>query len=194
MTTTRILQRALSILAAACIAAAAAPAFAKNDGEGKGGKNAEKHAQKAEKHADKAGKHAAKAEKHAAKEREKAAKWNHKTGKHKDSDDVRVGSFFNDEHRNRVRTYYTTTYAGGKACPPGLAKKNNGCLPPGQAKKFAVGQPLPAGTTYYTVPQPVLVQLPPVPVGYRYVRVGNDIVLLSPQSGLIVDIINGLLG
>ncbi|GAA4022501.1 hypothetical protein GCM10022280_23940 [Sphingomonas swuensis] len=25
-------------------------------------------------------------------------------------------------------------------CPPGLAKKNNGCLPPGQAKKLAIGQ------------------------------------------------------
>ena len=26
--------------------------------------------------------------------------------------------------------------AGPKGCPPGLAKKNNGCLPPGQAKKM----------------------------------------------------------
>jgi Ni/Co efflux regulator RcnB len=189
MNTNRYLQRTLAILAASCIAAAA-PAFAKNDGDhpGKGGgKGAQKQAEKAEKHA-------AKADKHAAKEREKAAKWNHKAGKHKDSDDVRVGAFFNDDHRNRARTYYTTTYAGGKACPPGLAKKNNGCMPPGQAKKFAVGQPLPAGTVYYGVPQPVLVQLPPVPVGYRYVRIGNDIVLLSPQTGLVVDIINGLLG
>lgn len=31
--------------------------------------------------------------------------------------------------------------AWGNSCPPGLAKKNNGCLPPGQAKKrFNVGQ------------------------------------------------------
>jgi hypothetical protein len=29
-------------------------------------------------------------------------------------------------------------------CPPGLAKKNNGCLPPGQAKKlYGVGQRFP---------------------------------------------------
>lgn len=35
-------------------------------------------------------------------------------------------------------------FAGfGRACPPGLAKKGNGCLPPGQAKKiFAAGQRL----------------------------------------------------
>jgi hypothetical protein len=25
---------------------------------------------------------------------------------------------------------------GGGGCPPGLAKKNNGCMPPGQAKKL----------------------------------------------------------
>lgn len=31
-------------------------------------------------------------------------------------------------------------------CPPGLAKKNNGCLPPGQAKKsFTVGNRIPTG-------------------------------------------------
>ncbi len=35
---------------------------------------------------------------------------------------------------------YRASYGG---CPPGLAKKNNGCLPPGQAKKL-VGQALPA--------------------------------------------------
>lgn len=29
---------------------------------------------------------------------------------------------------------------GMGGCPPGLAKKNNGCLPPGQAKKLNVGQ------------------------------------------------------
>ncbi|KZY43055.1 hypothetical protein A3731_01070 [Roseovarius sp. HI0049] len=27
-------------------------------------------------------------------------------------------------------------HAGSKGCPPGLAKKHNGCLPPGQAKKI----------------------------------------------------------
>jgi len=35
---------------------------------------------------------------------------------------------------------------GTGGCPPGLAKKNNGCLPPGQAKKlFARGQRVPYG-------------------------------------------------
>ncbi len=38
---------------------------------------------------------------------------------------------------------YGRMYAlnAGGACPPGLAKKNNGCMPPGQAKKmYDVGQ------------------------------------------------------
>jgi hypothetical protein len=35
---------------------------------------------------------------------------------------------------------------GVGGCPPGLAKKNNGCLPPGQAKKlYNVGQRLRLG-------------------------------------------------
>jgi hypothetical protein len=29
---------------------------------------------------------------------------------------------------------------GMGGCPPGLTKKNNGCMPPGQAKKLARGQ------------------------------------------------------
>ena len=41
------------------------------------------------------------------------------------------------------------------ACPPGLAKKNNGCLPPGQAKKvFGVGDRIqPAWFSGFTIPQ-----------------------------------------
>ena len=46
---------------------------------------------------------------------------------------------------------------GVGGCPPGLAKKNNGCLPPGQAKKlYGVGQRFPLGYgnawTYNQIP------------------------------------------
>lgn len=40
----------------------------------------------------------------------------------------------------------------GASCPPGLAKKNKGCLPPGQAKKFAVGSRLPSSLSRYNLP------------------------------------------
>jgi Ni/Co efflux regulator RcnB len=109
--------------------------------------------------------------------------------------EVRVGAYFDDHQRSSVRHYYQQQYDGGRrGCPPGLAKKHNGCMPPGQAKKWAVGQSLPTGVVVYTVPQPVLVQLPPVPVGYKYVRVAGDILLVAAGTQMVVDGITGLLG
>lgn len=104
----------------------------------------------------------------------------------------RVVTHFSDQHRVVIREYYGEQYRTGR-CPPGLAKKNNGCMPPGQARQLVPGQPVPAGVTLYPVPQPVIVQLPPPPYGYRYARVGNDIVLVRNENQLIVDIIVGLL-
>ena len=95
---------------------------------------------------------------------------------------------FEDRHGVLVREYYTTQYSAGR-CPPGLAKKNNGCMPPGQAKKWNVGQRLPANVTYYSVPASLTAQFGPPPVGYRYVRVGSDILLISVGNRLIVDAI-----
>ena len=38
---------------------------------------------------------------------------------------------------------------GAGGCPPGLAKKNNGCMPPGQAKKlYNIGQRWPGNYGY----------------------------------------------
>lgn len=73
-------------------------------------------------------------------------------------------------------------------CPPGLAKKHNGCLPPGQAKKqYVIGQPLVVG--WEPVPQPLLVRLQPVPAGYRYVMVDKDVLLISEASKHVIDAI-----
>jgi hypothetical protein len=90
-----------------------------------------------------------------------------------------------DHDRNAVYNYYRTEYVAGN-CPPGLAKKDNGCLPPGQAKKlWAVGQPLPADVIYYPLPGVLLGQLSAPPVGYEYVRVANDILLMAVGSRMI---------
>jgi len=172
ISTSRVLALAL-----AASAFCAGPALAKghdDDDHGKG--NGNKHAQK----------HEAKAEKHAQKEQRKAEK--------REREDIKVGAYFNDQQRSQVRQYYVQHYGHGKSCPPGLAKKNNGCMPPGQARRWDVGQPVPRGVAVYSVPQPVLVQLPPAPYGYRYARLGNDIVLVQQQNNLIVDIIVNLLG
>jgi hypothetical protein len=72
-------------------------------------------------------------------------------------------------------------------CPPGLAKKNNGCLPPGQAKKmWAVGQPLPAGVAYFALPPALLGRLSPAPAGYAYVQVGPDVLLLGIATRMVL--------
>lgn len=108
--------------------------------------------------------------------------------------EIERGTYFNDQQRTYVREYYTINYGPGKKCPPGLAKKGNGCLPPGQVRTWVVGQQIPRNVTVYSVPQPVILQLPPAPYGYRYSRIGGDIVLVQQQNNLIVDIIQGLFG
>ena len=98
---------------------------------------------------------------------------------------------FGDQHRTAVHDYYEGQYKSGH-CPPGLAKKHNGCMPPGQAKKWQVGQRLPSNVIYYEVPRPLVTQLGQAPAGYRYVRVGGDILLLKTNTALIVDVIQNL--
>jgi hypothetical protein len=91
-----------------------------------------------------------------------------------------------DRDRAAVRSYYYTEYNAGH-CPPGLAKKGNGCLPPGQAKKmWAIGQPLLAGVAYYPLPPALYRQLTPPPPGHDYVRVADDILVLAVGSRLVV--------
>lgn len=103
-------------------------------------------------------------------------------------EEVRQGAYFNDHHREDVRRYYVEHYGGSKGCPPGLAKKHNGCMPPGQARRWAVGSPVPRDVVVYSVPQPVLTMLPGAPVGYRYEQVGSDIVLMHVSDRLVVDV------
>ncbi len=74
-----------------------------------------------------------------------------------------------------------------------MAKKNNGCMPPGQAKKWAVGQPLPSTVVLYPVPQAVVVKLGVPPAGYRYVRAANDILLIAIGTSMVVDAIEDLM-
>ena len=169
--------RTATLVMAACVATAPALAEKDNDNRGRGN---DKHEQKYKN--DKSDKHD---NKQAKREKDE---------KRFERDNVKVGAYFNDDHRRAARTYYVQQYPQGKRCPPGLAKKNNGCMPPGQAKKYWVGQPLARTVYWYPVPQPVVQVLPVVPYGYRYVRVGNDILLLSPESSIVVDVIAGLLG
>jgi len=96
--------------------------------------------------------------------------------------------YFTDSHRGYVTNYYHEEFRGGR-CPPGLAKKHNGCMPPGQAKKWRVGAPIPSGVVVYDVPPQLVVRLGPPPSGQKYIRVGADILLISVGSRVVIDAI-----
>ena len=57
--------------------------------------------------------------------------------------------------------------------------------PPGRA--WNMGRRLPRSVTYYDVPSPPLYHLAPPPRHHRYVRVGNDILLIAIGTGMIVN-------
>jgi Ni/Co efflux regulator RcnB len=104
----------------------------------------------------------------------------------RDAEDFNERHYFDDRHRTIIRDYYTEQFRTSR-CPPGLAKKHNGCMPPGQAKKWAVGRPLPRNVIYYDLPPSIVMQMgPPLP-GYRYARVGSDILLITIGTGMVVD-------
>ena len=109
----------------------------------------------------------------------------------REGDKGRSGRYFNDKHREVAREYYAEQFRGGR-CPPGLAKKQNGCMPPGQAKKWIVGRPLPREVVYYEVPQQVVVRFGPPPSGQRYVRVASDILLIAIGTGMVLDALQDL--
>ncbi|GEP59930.1 hypothetical protein [Reyranella soli] len=97
-----------------------------------------------------------------------------------------------DRDRAVVYQYYRSEFSAGR-CPPGLAKKGNGCLPPGQAKNlYVIGQPLPPAVIPQPVPPVVTQQLEPVPPGYEYVRVDDDVLLMDKANRMVADIVYDL--
>ncbi|MGY6275957.1 hypothetical protein [Methylomonas sp. MgM2] len=102
--------------------------------------------------------------------------------------------YFNDRHRAIIHDYFVDEFRRGH-CPPGLAKKHNGCLPPGQAKRWTIGQPLPRDVVFYDLPDRVIRQMDQIgypPPGYRFVRVASDILMIAVGTGLVVDAIADL--
>ncbi len=107
-------------------------------------------------------------------------------------DGVRHGTVrFDDHHRTVIREHYTREFRAGH-CPPGLAKKGTGCMPPGQAKKWHVGRPLPRDVVFYDLPPAIVVELGVPPVGHRFVRVASDILLIAIGTGMVIDAIEDL--
>jgi Ni/Co efflux regulator RcnB len=107
------------------------------------------------------------------------------------SGQVQIGGYFKPQHREAAHEYYGRPENQG-FCPRGLAKKGDGCLPPGQAKKWRQGYPLPTSVIYYDVPRSMVLTLGVPPPGYRYVRVASDILLIAVGSSIVMDSIENL--
>src|SRR6185312_16662794 len=84
----------------------------------------------------------------------------------------------------------------GRGCPPGLAKKHNGCLPPGQAKKLYRGERWQGGYgTYYSynrIPYDLRRRYA-LSSRYRYYYSGGTIYVVDPRTMMIAQVIGALL-
>ena len=110
----------------------------------------------------------------------------------KQAKNARAEVRFDEAQHAAVRGWYGKEIEAGH-CPPGLAKKHNGCLPPGQAKKrWTLGRPLPREVIFYDLPPPLVVELGVPPAGYRYARVANDVLLIAIGTGMVSDAITDL--
>jgi hypothetical protein len=94
--------------------------------------------------------------------------------------------YFNSSNdRNFVHEYYQQDYS--HRCPPGLAKKHNGCRAPGQAKRYRVGYVLPKTVKWQPVPHDIFVRLRPAPANTQYVVVDRDVLLVSEATKQVLD-------
>ncbi len=89
-----------------------------------------------------------------------------------------------DYERGILRDYYASD------CPPGLAKKNNGCLPPGIAKKrYQVGRPLGPDIYVREAPYDLVRRLPYLDDGYGYRIVDGDLAVVDLATRVVLDAI-----
>lgn len=104
---------------------------------------------------------------------------------------IRPGHYFTARQREHGHSYYARKFKHGN-CPPGLARKHDGCMPPGQARRWSIGQRLPDDLKTYPVSGTVITILGSPPNGYRYVRVASDILLVATGTHMVIDAINDL--
>jgi Ni/Co efflux regulator RcnB len=127
----------------------------------------------------------AKNEKHARDQRQERVEYSRDRDDHNDNFSEHPLRF--DEQRaEHIRSYMREHHRN--YCPPGLAKKHNGCRPPGQAKKsYRIGERLPS--RHYEVPYNLLNEIGPPPRGAYYAMVDSDVLLVSEATKKILDAI-----
>jgi hypothetical protein len=92
--------------------------------------------------------------------------------------------------------YNHSSYSHYDNCPPGLAKKNNGCLPPGQARKLGRGQrwhdDYGSYYSYQRIPYDVRRRYA-LNSRYRYYYNDGNLYAVDPHTMLVQQVINALL-
>ena len=93
-----------------------------------------------------------------------------------------------ERQRERLVRYYRNAYER-HSCPPGLRREYGGCYPAGwdRRRDWSIGYALPASVVYYDLPVSIYDVIDPAPYGYRYVQVGNDVLLIDLTTHIVVD-------
>lgn len=116
---------------------------------------------------------------------EKHEKFDHDNGKHSYKKSRVTTYRFQPAEREVIIRYLTRDY-GGK-CPPGLAKKRNGCIPPGHQARYRPGIILDDSVSWEEPPIEIIEHLRPAPIHTRYVMVDQNVLLVSEATKKILD-------
>lgn len=161
----------ISVFALCCaVFLVAAPVYAGNDGHGnkgkshKSGKSSSSHGKSKNEDHDNHGEHG-----------------------HEGGGEAGLLGLISSSDRDIIKHYLSDDY--NKKCPPGLAKKHNGCTPPGQSKRYSVGGLLSDDIILGDIPGDLMGRLRPAPHGHRYVRVDNDVLLIAEGTKKVIDAI-----
>lgn len=93
----------------------------------------------------------------------------------------------NDHKREKYRSELSDST---RFCPPGLAKKHNGCTPPGQSKhRYHVGERFHDDDTYDYIRDPDRYRLPRLGQNERYYRIGDTFVRIDRDTKVVLDLI-----
>lgn len=72
-------------------------------------------------------------------------------------------------------------------CPPGLAKRDNGCLPPGHAKRYTVGETLPEDVGYQLITDLLKYGLSQPDGDWLYYLVDGDILKIADATFAVLE-------
>lgn len=103
--------------------------------------------------------------------------------------DAGVRVVFSDQDRALIRDYYAER---SRRLPPGLAKK--GKVPPGHARRYERGAPIPNGVPYRALPADLERRLDRLPDGYARVIVDTDIYIMNTRTRVVLDIVEDIAG